>query len=218
MMRGLLMTLAMLAISGAALAADAVLVTAVQGAVTVEGIGSGKTTLEPFVRLKEGDKLTLTAGSQANLLFVGGGRMEIWRGAGAVQLGETEGKATAGKPELQTRQLPPEIARQMNRTPSTTQEGRVGMLRMRSIPKLDAVNRLERDYADLRSKAAATDTTPEIFLLAGLYDLRQYARLEEELKRVSEAFPQDANIAALRQLYARHTGKPDATEAPKPAQ
>ena len=217
MMRGLLMTLwlALLAISGAAYAADAVLVTAVQGTVTVEGIGSGKTALEPFVRLKEGDRLSLVAGSQASLLFVGGGRLETWRGAGSVQIGEGEGKATAGKPELQTRQLPPEIARQMNRMPSTTQEGRVGMLRMRAIPKLDAVNRLEQDYKDLRSKAAASDTTPELFLLAGLYDLRQYARLEEELKRVTEAFPQDPNIAALRQLYARITAKTESPESPK---
>lgn len=208
----------LLAVSGLARAAgEAVLVTSVQGAITVEGIGSAKTALEPFVRLKEGDKLTLTAGSQANLLFVSGGRMETWRGAGMVQVGETESKATSGKPELQTRQIPAEVARQMNRTPSTTQEGRVGMLRMRAIPKLDAVNRLERDYADLRGKAAAGDITPEIFLLAGLYDLRQYARLEEELKRVSEAYPQDPSVAALRQLYTKATAKPEAatTEAPK---
>lgn len=205
----LVTSLWLIAFGAAHAAGEVVLVTAVQGNVSVQGETGGQMKLEPFARLRPGDRLALTAGSQASLLFAAAGRMETWKGAGSVGIAEGEGKAaTAGKPELQVRQIPVEVARQMNRTPSVTQEGRVGMLRMRSLPNPDAINRLEQEYARLRSNTAANDPTPEIFLLAGLYDLRQYTRLQTELKRIESAFPQDVSIAALSQVYARALNQP----------
>lgn len=71
----------LIAFGAAHAAGEVVLVTAVQGNVTVQGETGGQMKLEPFVRLRSGDRLALTAGSQASLLFAAAGRMEIWKGA-----------------------------------------------------------------------------------------------------------------------------------------
>ncbi len=56
----------------------------------IDAIGAGKTALEPFVRLQEGDRLSLPAGAQVNLVYVGKARLEAWQGAGTVVIGESE--------------------------------------------------------------------------------------------------------------------------------
>lgn len=183
--------------------AETVLVTMVRDNVTMEGTGTPKVALEPFVRLNEGDRLTLPAKGQVSMVFVGKGRQETWLGSGVVQIGEGEGKVVSGKPEVQVKQIPPEVARQMNRTPSVAADGRVGMMRLRGIRSPDAVARLDGEYRDLRTKAAADDITPEIYLLAGLFDLRQYDRVDQELKRITQAFAQDPAMPGLLQLYTR---------------
>lgn len=184
--------------------ADTVLVTALQGSVSLEIAGAtGKTPLEPFVRLREGDKLSLPAGAQLSLVYIGRARLESWQGAGTIIVGENESKAAGGKPQSQVRSLPPEVTRQMNRTPSASPDGRVGMMRMRGVPPHDAVARLENEYKQMRSQTTGDDILPEVFLLAGLFDLRQYARVEDELKRISASFAGNATATSLQELYAK---------------
>lgn len=249
---------------GAAQAADSVLVTAVEGQVRLEGEGVGKMPLEAFMRLNTGDRLFLPAGTRAALVYLAGGRLENWRGNGTLLVGKAESKAVAGKPDLQLRQLPPEVAQQMSRMPAPNPERRHGMVRLaelddesparaaRSRPdnvriaEMDAsraapvmaerpaaapppvvaaapiparerasvarpggiplegpVEKLEGKYRQLRSETPANDLTPEIFLLAGLFDLKAYARIETELQRISGTFPNDGVAAALRDTYQR---------------
>ncbi|HRE17952.1 MAG TPA: hypothetical protein PLW86_12950 [Rhodocyclaceae bacterium] len=182
---------------------DPILVTAVNAGVIVAGEGGAKAPLEPFVRLREGDRLTLPAAGSVSLVFVSQGRQENWRGAGAIVVGDGESRAVAGKPELKVRAVPPEVARQMNRMPIASADGKVGMMRTRSIPPHDAVTRLEKEYQSMRSQASDGDILPEVYLLAGLFDLRQYDRVEAELQRIAGAYPNDANVPVLRQLYAK---------------
>ena len=80
--------------------ADTVLVTAVQGKIVVDSVGSGKTPLEPFVRLKEGDRLSLPAGSQTKLVYVSRGRQETWQGESTVLVGDNESKLVMGKGQI----------------------------------------------------------------------------------------------------------------------
>ncbi|MGE5385203.1 MAG: hypothetical protein ACM3SV_04860 [Betaproteobacteria bacterium] len=248
---------------GTAQAADSVLVTAVEGQVRLEGEGVGKMPLEAFMRLNVGDRLLLPAGTRAALVYLAGGRLENWRGNGTLLVGKAESKVTAGKPELQLRQLPPEVAQQMSKMPAPNPERRHGMVRLaalddqdmaratKSMPsstriaEMDAsrtppsmaerpaavpppvvaaapmparerasisrpvappespMEKLDKKYRQLRADTPANDLTPEIFLLAGLFDLKAYSRIETELQRISDAFPNDAVGTALRDTYQR---------------
>jgi hypothetical protein len=203
MRKSFLMLAAAATLAPLTLLADTVLVTSLQGSVAVEAAGLGKSPLEPFVRLREGDRLSLPAGAQVKLVYVGKARLETWQGAGVIVIGDSESKASSGKPQIQVRDIPPEAARQMNRTPATGPDGRVGMMRMRGIPPHDAITRLDADYKHMRTQTSADDLLPEVFLLAGLFDLRQYMRVEEELKRISTTHPENPTARSLQELYTK---------------
>lgn len=236
-----------------AVAANSVLVTAVDGTVRLEGAGAGKGGLEAFMRLNTGDRLTLPAGSKAVLVYVAAGRLESWRGSGALLIGDNESKAVGGKPELSVRKLPAEVAQQMNRTPAPQgnrygmarlaevdsgasmsraeqmpsaraarsapleaaappPERPVGMVRLRGMAPPDAVESLERKYRELRAEILGKDLTAEIFLLAGLFELHAYQRLETELQRIAADFPKDNAATALRETYLRALAQRRETE------
>lgn len=202
-MRKILFFISLFLIAGAAWAAgEVVLVSSVRGIVTIESIGSAKTALQPFVRLKAGDRLNIADDAQVSLVYFDKGRQEIWPGGAVLVVGDAESKKMSGNAEAQFKQLPPQVTKQMNRS-TPAPDGKVGMVRLRSIGPIDAMSKLEDTYKDLRAKAAATDIEPELYLLAGLFEQREYARLEKEMERISGAFPEDQSLKVLRKLYVR---------------
>lgn len=194
---------AMLALSGWVGAAETVLLTMVQEGVTLQAAGASPAKVEAFIRLREGDRLTLSKDAQLSMVFIGGARQETWRGPGVVQVGGAEGKAASGKPEVSVKAIPEAVARQMNRMPTVGNDGRVGMLRLRSIPSEDAVARVENDYRELKKTSPPGDRNPEILLLGGLYELREFDRVRSELTRLASLYPGDPAIADLILLYTR---------------
>lgn len=184
-------------------AAETVLVTAVQEGVTLKSAGGSEARLEAFIKLNDGDRLTLPKDAQLSMVFIGKARQETWRGPGVVQVAGTEGKAVSGKPQLTVKAIPEQVARQMNRMPTVASDGRVGMLRLRSIPSEEAVARLENDYQALKKASAPSDRNPEILLLGGLFELREYERVRSELTRLASLYPADPAIANLVLLYTR---------------
>lgn len=183
--------------------ADTVLVTDLKGDVTLEASGTGKVSLEPFIRLRKGDRLGLPVGGKVGLVYVTKARLETWQGAGIVLVGENDSKLIGGKSQVQVRSIPPEMARQMNKTPVVTSDGRVGMMRTRGISPHDAVVRLENEYKQLREQMPPDELLPEVMFLAGLYDLRQYDRVEMELKRIGVVHPGHVTAEALLALYSK---------------
>ena len=49
----------------------------------------------------------------------------------------------------------------------------------------DAAAHLDKQYADLKRNAAAGDTTPEVYLLSGLVELKEFARAKTLLSDLS---------------------------------
>lgn len=197
-------------------ASEVVLVSGVKGAVSLEAIGIPKTPLQPFLRLKAGDRLNIPADGQVSLVYFDRGRQEIWPGATVLVIGEQESQKISGQGEAQFKQLPPQVTKQMQRsTPSPVEgkvgavllresaDGKVGAVRLRSIGPIDAMTKLENTYKELRASAASTDIEPELYLLAGLFEQREYLRLDKEMERISSAFPDDESLKVLRKLYSR---------------
>lgn len=175
---------------------EVVLVSSVKGLVTLEAAGIKKSSLQPFIRLKAGDRLNIPADGQVSLIYFKFGRQEIWPGNAVLMVGDSESKKIEGNVEAQLKLLPKEVTRQMNQTiPSP--DGKVSLASTRSIADVDEV------YKKLRSTAAATDIEPELYLLAGLFERKNYTRLESEMERIAAAFPDDDALKLLRKLYSK---------------
>jgi hypothetical protein len=183
---------------GSAWAAEVALVMSVQGRV-VRLAEAAPVPVEAFVKLKDGDRLSLEKDSRLQVVYFENGRRETWSGPGRLEMAVREGKP-GGLPDPEVKLLPLVMARQLARTPTLDSQGRGGVTRLRSVPGQDAVSKLQSTYQDLRSRAEPDDLGPEMFLLSGLFELRELDEVEKllgDLQQVQAKTPEAALLIAL---------------------
>ena len=182
-------------------AAEVALVMSVQGKV-VRQDGANPVPVEAFVKLGEGDRLSLEKDAQLRVAYFENGRHETWSGPGSLELAARGGRpAGLTAPELKT--LPLAVARQLARTPAADREGRKAPARTRAVQAPDAMARLEATYQELRGRAGADDLEPETYLLSGLFELRELDRVEKLLGELKQERPKNLEAALLISLYRK---------------
>jgi len=157
------------------------MLTQVSGDVKVAG-KEGNRAAVAFLKVSDGDKLTLPASARVQLVYLASGRQEVWKGAGPVEIGAVQGKSASLKAE--TSQVPAIILKQLAKTPAVGQHGKTGMVMLRSLDDLGAGDQLEEDYKKFRASAPAGDTTPEVFYLSGLLDMGDVDKAKKVLEDV----------------------------------
>lgn len=182
-------------------AAEVALVMSVQGRVTrlAEAV---PVTVEAFVKLKEGDRLSLEKDGRLQVVYFENGRQETWSGPGRLEMTVHEGKAS-GLPAPVVKSLPLVMARQLARTPALDSQGRGGVTRLRSMPSQDALTKLEDAYQELKGRAGSDDLGPEMYLLSGLFEMRQLDRVERVLGDLQQERPKHPEAALLISLYKK---------------
>jgi hypothetical protein len=177
------------------------LVTAVEGKVS-RITASGNEPVQSFVKLKQDERILLENGARIQIIFFASKRQESWHGAGQLEINLAEGKGR-GLPEPQFKVLPDVLVKQISKTPTLDSQGRAGMVRLRSIPTPDALAKLDKDYRQLRQDAAGDDLNPELFLLAGLLEMRQVERIEQVLADVQVMHSGNMEAKVLVALYQK---------------
>jgi len=183
--------------------AEVGLVTALSGRVLLQEERAAAIELKPFARLRTGDRLMLEGDSQFHLVYFGSGREEVWKGVGQLEVGSGASRVVKGNLQPEARVLPSFVVRQIAKTPSENGSARSDQGRMRSMPAAGTLESIEKHYAELRRQAEADDRNPELYLLAGYFELREFDRVEALLKRMDEKAPGDMEVRVLRKLYVR---------------
>ena len=180
-------------------ASESALVTEVAGQVGLSA-PDVRQPLLAFVKLHAGDKLTLAPGARVRLVYLDSRRQESWTGPGRLAIGSavSEGQGL-NAPQVQL--LPEFLVRQIARTPGPPSQGRAGAVRLRSLPEPAA--RVEAEYLALREQSDPADLNPELYRLAGLFELREFGRVEQALAELRERRPGDEQVELLAQLYRR---------------
>lgn len=182
-------------------AAEVALVMSVQGKVSRLD-GANQVPVEAFVKLKSGDRLTLDNATRLQLVYFRSGRQETWSGSGALVMAAKE-SGSEGLPAPRIKTLPPVMVSQLARTPALDSQGRGGVTRLRSIATEDAIAKLDATYLELKSKAEGDDLAPEMYLLSGLYEMRQLDRVETLLGEMKQDRPKNLEAALLISLYKK---------------
>jgi hypothetical protein len=65
------------------------------------------------------------------------------------------------------------------------------------------VGRIEATYRQMRIEAAADDLDPELYLLSGMFELRQLERVEEIVADIMQKRPGDPQAKLLASLYRK---------------
>ena len=180
-------------------AQDVALITALDGGVA-RVAEQGPQALQNFVKLKEGDVLSLDKTARLQIVYFDGGRQETWGGAGKIEVARMESKPT-GLAAPQIKQLPTIMVKQIARTPALDTHGRGGVTRLRAIPTPEKIASVEKAYDKMRSEAAADDLTPEFYRLSSYFDMREIDRVERILADLRQSRPADAQVILLVSLY-----------------
>ncbi|MBZ0126718.1 MAG: hypothetical protein K8F32_10135 [Rhodocyclaceae bacterium] len=189
--------------SWVASAAEVGMVTSVAGSVKLLEENKAERALMPFVKLRPGDRLTMEGASRLQLVYFDGGRQETWQGAGRLEVGAKASEAVQGGLQPEVKILPPILVKQLSKTPSADGNVKAGMIRMRSMPSGGTLDSVERHYAELRKQAGASDRNPELYLLAGYFELREYDKLDALLRDMAGKSPDDLEVRTLTALYKR---------------
>jgi hypothetical protein len=182
-------------------AAEVALVTSVHGRVMRLGDAT-PAPVEAFVKLKEGDRLSLEKDARLQVVYFENGRQETWSGPGRLDLTAREGKAS-GLPAAQVKMLPLVMARQLARTPALDSQGRGGVTRLRAVRSPDALAKLEETYQDLRIRAGRDELGPEMYLLSGLYEMQELERVDKVLGNLQHDWPNNPEAVLLISLYRK---------------
>jgi len=159
------------------------MLTHVSGRVLVEG-KNGVYPAVPFAKLSAGDLLSLAGDGKVRVVYLDNGRQETWAGACEVEIAGLQGQSPGPEPGVKL--LPPIVVQQLAKTPPAGERARNGMLRVRSVDLEDALTQLDKHYDELKRGATDEDTTPELFLLSGLVELRQFARARTLLVKLKD--------------------------------
>jgi len=199
--RGLMVVL--LLVSTGVWAAEAALVTALKGEVEIEDGKGGKTPLQAFVKLHDGDRLQLGNAVRLQITYFQSARQETWQGPGNIEIGAVESRVAMGRLRPQTQQLSLQLAKQLAKTPASDGKGRVVAPRTRSVAPLASLEQVQRAYREMRAKAGSNDHNPELYLLSSYFELKEYDRLRNILGQLDGDFPGDLEIEVLKSLYTR---------------
>lgn len=182
-------------------AGDVALVTALQGKVSRVSIARPG-SVEAFVKLKEGDVLKLEKDARIRLVYFDSGRQESWSGEGRLEIAVTESKGIGlAAPEVKL--LPAVLVKQIAKTPTLDSQGRAGVTRLRAIGTTNTLSALEAEYDRMRAAGGGKDLNAEIYLLSGLFELRELDRVENLINEIQARQKDNMEAMILVSLYRK---------------
>lgn len=180
---------------------DVALVTALQGRVSRAAVAS-PSQVEAFVKLKDGDVLKLEKDSRIRLVYFDNGRQESWSGEGRLEIAVSESKGIGlAAPEVKL--LPMVLVRQIAKTPTLDSQGRVGATRLREVGIPNKLANLEMEYDRMRVESRGKDLNAEIYLLSGLFELRELDRVENLINEIEARQKDNMEAMILVSLYRK---------------
>lgn len=196
-------TLAGFWLTGAVYAAqnpDVAFITQLKGTVVVQGPGAQRNAVA-LTKLRLGEHLLLKKESQLRIVYFDGGRQETWNGEAKLAVGSAESAKSAGA-DPEVKKLPAVLSRQLAMTPTGEATSRIGMARLRGLTNAKLAE-AEKNYSNWRGVTPDDDRTPELYLLAALFELGQYDRIESVLKDLKSRHPDSSEVAAIDERYSK---------------
>lgn len=202
-MRTLLLVLGIL--SFPALADDAGLVNHLSGEVAY--VSAGKSTpATPFMKLREGDRFKVAAGSQVRVVYFAGGRQESFTGPAEFVAGRQSSRVLSGAPP-KVSTLPSGVPQKIARTPellAIAKMGRAGGFAVRggvkarsagqAAEQAEELRAARATYQSMREGASADDITPELYLYAVLEDQRRYGDMKDVVSEMKRRQPGNPDV------------------------
>jgi hypothetical protein len=196
--------------------ADVGLINHLAGDVSYTSAGN-KAQAKAYMKIREGDRFTLPAGTQLRVVYFQGSRQETFAGPASFTAGAQQSTVQSGsQPQVST--LPSGVSQKISQTPELIQIaklGRSGGVAVRGIGK-DArltpqqqaeVRQARQTYDQLRKSSAADDITPELYLYSVLQDHLLYDDMKQVVSEMQRRQPANPDVAVMAEYVKVKTDK-----------
>lgn len=198
-----MLALAVSAATVAWAAGDIGLIDRLAGEVKVKSSNGASFAATPFMKVRDGDVLTLAAGGEAQVVFFDGRRRELWRGPAAFTAGATRGEAISGAPVSVSEAKGVPNREALASAGNVQRLGSLTMRRPSAWPDDDTIARAREDYLRWTAAAAADDILPELSMIGLLRSRQEPALLAPYLEALQRKQPDRPEVKALiRELGA----------------
>ena len=184
--------------------ADVGLVNMVSAEVSYAPVAGMPGKVQAFMKLREGDRVTVPAGGQVRVVYFESARQERWAGPASFRAGKAAGEPISGKPaEVAT--LPAGAAQRIAQVPQLVQLAKLGGIQVRgmtraqkaSIEQQAAVGEARATYEKMRKALPADDLTPELYLFAALHDYLLYDDMQVVVDEMLRKQPGSEEVKSL---------------------
>lgn len=173
---------------GYAQSVDVGLVKQVAGEVSYVGSG-GAGKAQAFMKMRLGDRFTVAAGAEVQVIYFQNGRQETWRGPAGFKSGTEHSEPVVGT-VYAVANLPVGVPQKIQRIPELIQMTKLGGMQVRgAAPKQQASLEQQAEvaaaritYDELRQQLPQDDLTPELYLFTVLQDYLLY----DDMKTVAD--------------------------------
>lgn len=184
--------------------ADVGLVNLVSGDVSFAPSTGAAGKLLAYMKLRDGDRINLSAGAQLRVVYFQGARQEFWTGPASFKVGKASSEAVSGYPK-EVATLPASAPQRLARVPELMQQARLGGIQVRgmsrtqkaSLDQQAAVSEARTTYAQMRGSAPADDITPELFLYSALHEYLLYDEMSKIVDEMLRRQPGNEDVKAL---------------------
>lgn len=196
----------LMAAASAYAASDVGLVRQLAGNVSYDS-GSGSMQAKPYMKVRQGDRFSVAAGAQVQVIYFDSGRQESFAGPASFVAGAKQSAVQSGaQPQVKT--LPTDVPERIAQTPELLQIaklGRSGGVAVRGIgtdqrltlQERSEVSKAQATYEQLRATVAADDIMPEQYLYAVLQDHLLYHDMMPVVQEMSRRQPGNQDVAIM---------------------
>jgi hypothetical protein len=169
--------------------------------------GGATAKAKPYMKVREGDRISVPAGALVRVVYFQGGRQESYTGPAGFTAGKQESSVQSGS-QPQVSKLPSGVPQKIAQTPelvAIAKLGRSGGVAVRGVadtkrltPQQQAeVRQARQTYDQLRQSSAADDITPELYLYSVLQDHLLYNDMKPIVAEMQKRQPANPDVAAM---------------------
>jgi hypothetical protein len=184
---------------------DVALVNLLSGEATYVARSGMSGKVEPFMKVRDGDRITVAAGGQVRIAFFESSRQELWSGPARFTAAKAAAELIAGKaPEIT--HLPAGVTQRMARIPELVKFAKLGGTQVRGLSKRQkqtatdaqtALVQARSAYEAMRQQMPADDIAPELYLYAVLYEFSRYDEMKVVVAEMRRKQPDNQDAQAL---------------------
>jgi hypothetical protein len=184
---------------------DVALVNLLSGEATYVARSGMRGKVEPFMKVRDGDRITVAAGGQVRIAFFESSRQELWSGPATFSAAKAAAELISGKAPEITR-LPAGVTQRMARIPELVKFAKLGGTQVRGLSKHQkqtgtdeqtALAQAKSAYETMRQQMPADDIAPELYLYAALYEFSRYDEMKVVVAEMRRKQPDNQDAQAL---------------------